>query len=142
MTTILGILTWLTSKKAYLASYADDESAKKVAARLWNSVTSYELWAFVFMLCLTIAFCYYYYFPFNNKPGRHYHLKFWALFYVMTVVFILFGTFFFFLCCAKNSGFDTWLLWRISFMNAAYSFLAYIVCSIMFSRKSNAYPLI
>lgn len=38
MINILTVLTWFTSKKAYLANYADNESAKRAAMRLWNSM--------------------------------------------------------------------------------------------------------
>ena len=53
MINILTVLTWFTSKKAYLANYADNESAKKAATRLWNSIDGGDWIPFVIMIVLT-----------------------------------------------------------------------------------------
>lgn len=71
MINILTVLTWFTSKKAYLANYADNESAKKAATRLWNSIDGGDWIPFVIMIVLTVLYCWGYFFPYNNIPGRH-----------------------------------------------------------------------
>ena len=81
----LTILTWM-SKRAYLAPYADDESAKKAATKLWNAIDGSEIMLFILMVVLTSIICWYYFFPFNKKPGRHYHPKWWWLFGVISLV--------------------------------------------------------
>lgn len=55
MINILTVLTWFTSKKAYLANYADNESAKKAATRLWNSIDGGDWIPFVIMIVLTLS---------------------------------------------------------------------------------------
>lgn len=143
MINILTAITWLFPKKDYLAKYADNESAKKAATRLWNSIDSGDMILVAAMFILTFAICWYYYFPFNNKSGRHYHPKYWGYFFAVSFIFVLALSYAG--CCmiAKNPGFDTGFLFKVSLLNAGYAVLVYLIMSMIINRtgKSNAYPL-
>ena len=145
MINYLTILNWFTTKKAYLAPYVDDDSAKKAATKLWTSVDKGDFIPFLAMLSLVIIICWMYYFPFNKQAGRHYHPKYWALFLVITLLSV-FGLSFVLLnfTIAKNASFDVWFLVKCSLMNTLYAALVYIITSAIINRtgKSNAYPFI
>lgn len=142
MTNILTILTWFTSKKAYLAPYAEDEDVQKIAKKLWNSVDGNDWIPFVIMFVFTIAICWYYYFPFNNKPGRHYHPKYWGWFGFGSIVLTFFMTIGCFYFMAKSPGFNIMLLIKAAVVNTLYAAMLYIGFSYFINKtgKSNAYP--
>lgn len=143
MINILTILTW-KSKRAYIAPYADDESAKKAATKLWNAVEGGEITLIILMIVLTVFICWYYFFPFNKKSGRHYTPKWWWIFGALSISVTFVASY---LACnfiTKNPGFDTGLLLKVSAVNAFYAALFYAIVSMIINRtgKSNAYPYI
>lgn len=144
MMNMLTVLTWFTSKKDYLKPFADSESAKKAATKLWADIDKGDLLLLILMAIITISLCYYYYFPFNEKPGRHYHPKWCAMYCLVAVILVFLLSFAG--CCfiAKNPGFDYGFLAKVSALNMVYSLLLYFILSIFMikSGKSNAYPWI
>ncbi|MDY3968964.1 MAG: hypothetical protein SO028_11390 [Prevotella sp.] len=142
MINLLTVLTWFTSKKEYLSNYADNESAKKAATRLWNAIDSSDWIPFVIMIILTVAICLWYFFPYNNEPGRHYHPKHWAKFGVVNLILVCITTLG--LCCilTPNPSFDIWFLVKIVIANTFYALVLYYAISNIINRKgkSNAYP--
>lgn len=144
MINILTILTW-TSKRGYLAHYADDDSAKKAATKLWNAIEgSGEITLLILMAALTGIICWYYFFPFNKKSGRHYKPKWWWIFGGISIVVTFVASFVTCYAIAKNPGFDTGLLIKVSVINAFYAAIFYAIVSMIINRtgKSNAYPYI
>ena len=142
MINILTVLTWFTSKKAYLANYADNESAKRAAMRLWNSIDSIVWIPFVLMIVLTVLHCWGYFFPYNNKPGRHYHPKYWVGFGLCNLILVFLMTFIVCYVFVPNPGFDIWLLVKVAFANMLIALILYYIISTIINRngKSNAYP--
>lgn len=143
MINILTILTW-KSKRDYIAPYADDESAKRAATKLWNAVEGGEIALIILMIVLTGIICWYYFFPFNKKSGRHYTPKWWWIFGVLSILVTFVASY---LACnfiTKNPGFDISLLLKVSGVNAFYAALLYAIVSMIINRtgKSNAYPYI
>lgn len=134
----VDIITWMT-KKAYLASYAEDEAAKKVATKLWNDIVGHELFLLLAMAFWAILFCWLYYFPFNKMPGRHYHPKWWGIFGALTLVVVFAMTIG---IIAKNMGFDCGIVFRAAGINTLYAAVVYFLFSVFINRtgKSNAYP--
>ena len=143
MINTLTILTWM-SKRAYLAPYADDESAKKAATKLWNAIDGSEIMLFILMVVLTCIICLCYFFPFNKKPGRHYHPKWWWLFGVISLVATFVMSYVTCNVMAKNPGFDIGFLFKVSAINTFYAAFIYAIVSMIINRtkKSNAYPYI
>ena len=142
MMNMLTMLTWFTSKKDYLKPFADNESAKKAATKLWTAIDTNDWIPFVLMIILTIAICLYYYFPFNKMPGRHYHPKWCAMFCLVAVVLVFLSSFAECWLIAKNPGFDKGFLVKVSAVNVLYALLLDFIVSIFIikSGKSNAYP--
>lgn len=144
MMNILTALTWLVPRKTYLEPYNENESQKKAAKILWNAIDKLDFSLVLFMAIITVALCYYYYFPFNEKPGRHYHPKWCGLFCLITAIFV--SLFSFAVCwfVAPNPGFDIGFLMKVSAVNMVYAVFLYLIVSIIIlkSGKSNAYPWI
>lgn len=142
MINILTVLTWFTSKKAYLANYADNESAKKAATRLWNSIDGGDWIPFVIMIVLTVLYCWGYFFPYNNIPGRHYRPVHWFGFGLCNFVSVFLITFIVCYMLVPNPGFDIWLLVKVAFVNTLIALILYYIISTIINRsgKSNAYP--
>lgn len=139
---ILAILTWFTSRQDYLGKYANDDSAKKAATKLWNAIDGDGWVPFLLMVLLTALIAWVYYFPVNNKPGRHYHPKWWGIFGVVTLAAVFAMTI---VCCfflAKSPGFDYGLILKASGVNTLYAAVVYLLFSVIINRtgKSNAYP--
>lgn len=144
MNSLLFILTWFSTKKAYLAPYADNESAKKAATKLWNAIDKGDFFLFGIMLLITLIICLLYFFPFNKMPKRHYHPKWWVIFGVITLIIVFAATYFVCTFIAKNASFDSMFLIKVSAMNTFYAVAAYLIISFLINRsgKSNAYPWI
>lgn len=144
MMNMLTMLTWFTSKKDYLKPFADDESAKKAAMKLWTAIDSNDWIPFVLMVILTAIICLYYFFPFNKMPGRHYHPKWWGVFCGVSLLAIFVVSFFVCYLLAQNPGFDYGFLFKVSAMNTIYALALYAILSWVINRtgKSNAYPCI
>lgn len=140
----MTVLTWFTTKKTYLSPYMDDESAKKAATKLWNSIDNGDILLFGLMFLITILICIFYFFPFNKMPGRHYHPKWWAIFGIVSIIVSFAATYLGCNLIAKNPGFDCGFLIKVSAVNTLYSSLIYVIASAIINRtgKSNAYPYI
>lgn len=141
MNNLLTAITWAIPKKTYLAKYASDESAKKAAAKLWNSIDKCDVFLVAMMVVLTLIVCWFYFFPYNQKPGRHYQPKYWRIFWVINSVLVLVLSYGMSYAMTKNPGFDQGFLFRVSLINAIYSVVLYWGASWCFnaSGKSNAY---
>ena len=141
---MIGLLTWFTSKKDYLTPYTEDEAAKKAATKLWNTIDSMDIILFIVMFMLTILIALWYYFPYNQRPGKHYHPKYWWIFGVGAVSFVFASTFGICYFIAKNASFDYTFLIKVSAVNALYAILVYFILSLFINKsgKSNAYPYI
>ena len=141
MNNILTAITWAFPKKEYLAKFANDDSAKNAAAKLWRSIDQCDVCLVVVMAVMTLLVCWFYFFPYNQKPGRHYKPKYWRIFWIVNFVLVLVVSYFMSYAMAKNPSFDRGLLFQVSWVNALYSLVLYWCISWGFnaSGKSNAY---
>lgn len=136
------LLTW-TSKKAYLAYYANDESAMNAASKFWNSISSWSWVLLLAMLVVAIIVCWIYFFPFNNRSGKHYKPIYryysWLISFVAAFVVTMVLSYF----MAKNPSFGFGLICKISFINAIYAIVISLIVSLILDQtgRSNAYPL-
>lgn len=132
------LLTW-TSKKAYLAHYANDESAMKFASNFWNSISSWS-WLFLLaMLVIAIGSCLCYYFPFNNKSGRHYMLKYWLISWGISVGIVLIFTLFLSWVLSPSFSFGSSLISRICVINVIYALVAFPFVSFIMEKMCMGY---
>lgn len=142
MIKFLTVLTWFTSKKEYLSNYADNESAKKAATRLWNAIDSTDWIPFVIMIVLTAFFCWLYFFPYNKHSGRHYHPKYWAIAGAINLIAVILTTLSLCYILTPNPSFDYLFLTIVIIINTIYALVLYYIISNIINRKgkSNAYP--
>lgn len=139
MVSFLNILWPFLSKRKYLEKYADNESAKKAAMKLWNSLEGIDWVLLIFMFVVVLASCLIYYFPFNRVPGRHYKPKY--LFTTWGIVFILVlgATYVLNYLVAKNPAFDKVLLFKFSLSNAIYALVASFLVSFLIEKMGKGY---
>lgn len=131
----------LPSKTKFVAQYATNESTRAQAEQLYNSINSSGLVFLLGAFVVALLFAFLYYYPFNNHPGRHYKLRYWGGFMVMSAI----------MCGLVVSG----MIWafvdtplqglgslytRIIGVCIVWCLLFYIVSSIIYQQgKTNAY---
>lgn len=82
----------LPGKQKFLAQFTD-EQVKAQALQVWNQFDNWSWLMVVGAAVITFLAVWVYYGPFNNaKKGRHYHPKWWALFYVLTLLIVFAGS--------------------------------------------------
>lgn len=123
----------------------DSEETKELAEQCYNSIDAGSFYIFIFMVVITIVLCVFYFTLYNNLPGRHYRRWHWAVFYIISVLTSFFGSSLIGWIIAKPavSGYMS-LVWDISLGNLVYSFLGFIVLSVVWwlFLPTNAYRLI
>lgn len=150
MMILLTVLNWFQTRKAFVDKHVgttedpeEIEDKKQVAIEFWNGIDANDHWMLIAMIVITALFCYLYFIPYNNRPGRHYKPSHWFGFYVFAVIATLLSTFG--MCCLfVNYSYDEGFVWTVSLINSALVILFYFLISIWFWKKSssNAYPLI
>lgn len=144
MVSFLNILLPFLGKRKYLEKYADNESAKKAAMKLWNSLEGIDWVLLLIMIVVALGFCYYYYIPYNKKPGRHYEPKCLFTIWIILLLLVFVITFVVAYWLAKNPAFDRVLLLEMSIFNALYALVISFIVSILIEKmdKGNACPLL
>lgn len=136
----------LPNTAAILAPYKDNEQMTKLIKNFMTSLQSCALWFLLLAVILSIVLFAIYYWPYNNKPGRHYKCQKWASFagvlaccmFVSTVVICAFLR-----CPIAALWWKTTLM--IALINTLYSVLLYLLCSFILCQipssvsKTNAY---
>ena len=141
------LVNWFSSKKEYVKKAVESisdpdeiEKKRRLASKFWTALDSNDIWMVLIMLAITAIICWFYYIPFNKRPGRHYHPGYCALFGLVSVLLSGLATYIFCLLIVKVS-YDPSLVIKMCFMNAIYSLIWFFVCSFFFCNKSstNAY---
>lgn len=133
----------LPSKGAYLNSFTEDH-LRNLANKLWQMIDSGALFFILIFFVVAMLGAILYYYPYNNKAGRHYKMRYWALWLVITAL-VTFATSVIigFLLIDSPMKDTTSFIMRISAINLVYSVLLYIVFSIIICNlnmpKTNAY---
>ena len=135
---------FLPSKKEFLNDFSANEHLQAQAANLWRQLDEISLILLIVTAILSFVPAIYYYMGFCNSPGRHYQPKYWAMFFLGSVVACFFiplaleyglikqqikGVFDLYACCASNCA----LYGLIAFLLASF-----IMCNI---GKNNAYKV-
>lgn len=134
----------LPSKGAYLNSFAEDH-LRNSANKLWQMIDSGALFFIMVFVVVALMGAILYYYPYNNKAGRHYKMRYWALWLVITalVAFAISAIMGFVLIDSPMKKDTTSFIMRISAINLVYSVLLYIIFSIIICNlnmpKTNAY---
>jgi hypothetical protein len=139
---MIGPFFLLPNKSKYLEGFPTDQ-LKQQAVLLWKQLDNLSVWLFMAQAIVTIIICLYYYYPFNNKPGRHYHLKYWGYFLVSAAIISFVLTLCLECFLVKTNIKDIWGVYLpIAISNAIYSVFVYFVVSFIICNipnNSNAY---
>ena len=142
---IIDIYGWVLPKQAeFLNHYKNNEENYKKARDLWSNLDSCTLWFIVAFVVIALVFAFIYYGPYNNKPHRHYKLKHWLIWMLITaavtfVITYVMGDFMVDSPLTARRG----LILRVSCANVLFSvgvyfIVALLVCNVPF-LKTNAY---
>ena len=142
---IVDIYGWGLPKQAdFLNHFKNKDTLYNQARALWSKLDASTVWFIVVFVVLALVFAFVYYGPYNNKPGRHYKVKHWLIWMIITAIFTFVVTFVIGLIMVKSPLAARYgLILRISGINVLYSigvyfFAALIVCNASF-LKTNAY---
>lgn len=142
---IVDIYGWGLPKQAdFLSHFKGNDTLYNQARALWSKLDACTIWFIVAFVVLALVFAFIYYGPYNNKPHRHYKVKHWLIWLLITaaasfVVTSVMGLIMVQSPLAARTG----LILRISGVNVVYSvglyfIVALLICNLPFI-KTNAY---
>lgn len=142
---IVDLYGWGLPKQAdFLNHFKNNNAMYNQARSLWNKLDQTTIWFLVAFIVLALIFAFVYYGPYNNKPHRHYKVKHWLIWMLITaaatfIVSLVIGLFMVQSPLAARIG----LILRISGLNALYSVGLYFIISLLVCNmpflKTNAY---
>ena len=144
---LFDIYTWATGKKVTFLGQFDIEEQKELynqATQFWNSLESNAYIFVILFAVIGILIAWYYYIPFNNKPWRHYHPKWWVFWLCACFVLTFFGTLGLAYGLATPNLSGAWPIEiKLSLVNGLYAIGLYFITSVCFCNysKTNAYKI-
>lgn len=142
---IVDLYGWGLPKQAdFLEHFKNNDAMYNQARLLWSKLDQTTIWFLIVFIVLAFIFSFVYYGPYNNKPHRHYKVKCWLKWMMITVVSsfvisLVVGLIMIQSPLDARAG----LFCRISLVNAVYSALLYLIISALVCNlpfvKTNAY---
>lgn len=142
---LLSLYEWIAGNMSdFTRPFRENENLAAQAKSFWRNLENASI-GFIFIgVLVAVLAAFIYYVPFNNKPGRHYHPKYWFLFGGLTILISFVFTFGYeyIFCEPKLDGALLFEL-KIAFCNAIYSILLYLFISIIWwlALPTNAYRI-
>ena len=82
---IVDIYGWGLPKQAdFLNHFKNNDTLYNQARALWSKLDSCTVWFIVAFVVIALVFAIIYYGPYNNKPRRHYKVKHWLIWMLIT----------------------------------------------------------
>lgn len=136
----------LPSKGQFLQNFAHNEQLKAQAELVWRQLDGLLPVLFIITLVSGIGFASYYYTGFNERPGRHYKIKFWAMWAAIAFCFSLLATIpieYIGIKTNVRTGLAS-LYWLCAINNALYCLIIYILTSWAWCQfgSTNAYKFL
>jgi len=142
---IVDLYGWGLPKQAdFLNHFKNNDAMYNQARSLWSKLDQTTVWFLVAFIVLALIFAFVYYGPYNNKPHRHYKVRHWLIWMLITaaatfVISLVIGL----VMVQSPLGARIGLILRICGLNALYSvglyfIFALLVCNMPF-LKTNAY---
>lgn len=128
---LINLFFLLPSKGEFLHGFDKNDQLKSQAIEVWKQLDSYSPILLGITAILGIGLAILYYTWFNNRPGRHYKVKFWLIGLVIAVVLSYVVTLFFeytFIKTNLSSGLTSLYL-RCAASNAIYCDFLYVITS-------------
>lgn len=142
---LFDVYGWAIGPKSeFTKPFRDNEELLEKANSFWKEVESYTLCYILTFVIIGIVLALVYYTYYNNKPGRHYHPKYWLMFGCFSLVFSFVATW---LCQLLLLGTEIQgavrLELTISSVNVLYVALLYLVMSVICCNtlSTNAYKI-
>ena len=135
--------TFWGSLSKFAQPFKDNEALYNQARAFWRNLEGCSLFLTLAFVVISLVLAWYYYFPFNNQPGRHYKVGYWLGFGSVAAIVTLIASMLieYAMATPKLDG-ALAIEMIIAFINALYSSIAYIVFSFVFCKffTTNAYP--
>lgn len=142
---IVDIYGWGLPKQAdFLNHFKNNDTLYNQARALWSKLDSCTVWYIVAFVVIALALALVYYGPYNNKPRRHYKVKHWLIWMLITagVTFVITLGIGLILVNSPLSA-RIGLILRISGINVLYSIGVYFIAALLVCNmpflKTNAY---
>lgn len=111
---------FIGTKSKFLDKYPED--SQDIADQFWNSINDSCLFFILFLIAVSIGLCIFYFWIYNEVPGRHYKRTHWLCIYLITVLLAFFGTAALgYVLTNPSLNSSSLLLWKIAFGNLLYS---------------------
>ena len=134
---------WVGSLSKFAQPFKDNEALYNQARAFWRNLEGCSPFLTIAFVVISLALAWYYYFPFNNQPGRHYRVRYWLGFgFVAAIVTLIASMVIEYAMATPKLDGALAIEVIIAIFNALYSFFAYIVVSLVFCKcfTTNAYP--
>ena len=142
---IVDIYGWgLPTQADFLNHFKNNNTLYNQARVLWSKLDACTVWFIITFIVIALLFAIIYYGPYNNKPGRHYKVKHWFLWMIISAAVTFIVTLVIGLILVKSPlAARIGMILRISGINILYSIgvffiVALLVCNVSF-LKTNAY---
>ncbi len=126
--------------------FQNNENLYNQARNFWNQLESSSALAIFIFVGLGILIAVLYYKPFNDQPGRHYHPRYWAIFWLSTLILTFLLTLLaLYLACPPKLNGSLILEVKIALANSIYASVIYLLVSWLWCQlnwPTNAYRLI
>lgn len=140
---LLKLYGWITGSMAdFTKPFSENKALYNQARAFWNKLDNVSAFIVIIFIVLGFSLAAYYYTQYNNRPGRRYTPKHWALMLLVTVIVTFFVTL----------GFEYWavepklngaflLELKIAVANALYAAGVFFVTSFVWCNwfPTNAY---
>lgn len=142
---IVDLYGWGLPKQAdFLGHFKNNDAMYNQARLLWSKLDQTTIWFLIVFIVLAFIFSFVYYGPYNNKPHRHYKVRYWLRWMMITVASSFVVSFAVGLVTIQSPlGARLGLFCRISFVNAIYGAALYLIISLLVCNfpfvKTNAY---
>ncbi len=142
---IVDIYGWGLPKQAdFLNHFKNNDTLYNQARALWSKLGSCTVWFIVIFVVIALVFVIIYYGPYNNKPGRHYKVKHWLIWMLITAAVTFVITMVLGLVMVKSPlSARICLILRVSGINFFYSIGVYFIAALLVCNmpflKTNAY---
>jgi len=136
---------WGLPKQAdFLNHFKNNETLYNQARDIWSKLDACMVWFIIAFAVSALVFAIIYYGPYNNKPGRHYMVKHWLIWLIITAAVTFIVTLVMGLIMVKSPlAARTGLILRVSGVNVIYSVGVYFLAAVLVCNapflKTNAY---
>lgn len=143
----LPLYSWiLGSKNSFLKVLQKNDAWYDAGKKFWTQLEANSFLYVVMFITVAALLVYWYYKPFNEMPGRHYKIKYWAYFGIAALVLSFVLTFGYVYVAIPTSSIEGALLLelKLAFANALYSAFIYFIFSCVWCKifPTNAYRFI